>query len=273
MDTEAILGQLRRPGITWSVRAFDIDSGDELISHQPALALDTASIGKVFLLHSVLRLEQEGALALEEMVRRRPSEWMDNSGLWYLMQADSLSIYDLCALIGAVSDNAATNTLCRRVGLDVVRSHTRELGINDSSLDDMVRWPIPTGFPPHLSTGSAGELGWFMAALARNELLTEAGCDTLRRWLGAGMDCSMVAAPLNLDPLAHHFYDRGIWLWNKTGTTSSVRCDIGVIASPARRVAYAALANWERGTDRRDEALATMHEMGVLLREHVEVSR
>lgn len=273
MNTEVILARLERPGIDWSVRAFDIDTGDELLSFQSTLPLDTASIGKVFLLHSVLRLEAEGSLSLEEQVTRRPSEWMDNSGLWYLMQADTLSIYDICALIGAVSDNAATNTLCRRVGLDVVRAHTRELGLKDSSLDDIVRWPIPTGFPPNLSTGSATELAWFMAALARNEVLSEAGCDTLRRWLGAGMDCSMVAAPLNLDPLAHYYYDRDVWLWNKTGTTSAVRCDIGVISSPQRRVAYAVLANWERGTDQRDEALATMHCIGELLQNHVKGSR
>lgn len=270
MDTDTLLERLHAPGINWSVRAVDIDSGEELISHRSSLALDTASIGKIFLLHSVLRLEAEGSLGLEEQLTRRPNEAMDNSGLWYLMQANTLSIYDVCALIGAVSDNAATNTLCRRVGLDLVRSHTRELGINDSSLDDVVRWPIPSGFPPNLSTGSAAELSWFMAALAKNELLDRSGCDTLRRWLGAGMDCSMVAAPLNLDPLAHYFYDRGIWLWNKTGTTSSVRCDIGVIDSGQRRIAYAALANWERGTDHRDRALATMYDIGVLLREALE---
>lgn len=256
-------------GITWSAKAVDLDSGHVLFEQGEHLALDTASIGKVFLLHTVLELEQRGELRLDEPVTRRPSEWMDNSGLWYLLQADTLSIYDLCALIGAVSDNAATNTMCRRVGLDAVHASTAALGYTESSLDDIVRWPIPTGFPPNLSTGSARELTDFVARVARNEVLTEAGCDTLRRWLGAGMDCSMVASAWGLDPLAHYFYDRDIWMWNKTGTTSRVRGDIGVVMSPKRRVAYSVLANWERGSDHRDEALATMREAGDVIRDHL----
>lgn len=270
MERQQILDRLGAGGITWSVNAFDIDSGAEVLSYEPKGALDTASIGKVFLLHSVLRLEAEGLLDLEEQVTRRPNERMDNSGLWHLLQADTLSIYDLCTLIGAVSDNAATNTMCRRVGLDLIRAHTSDLGMVDSSLDDIVRWPIPAGFPPHLSTGSAMELSGFVSRLSRNELLDAAGCDTLRRWLGAGVDCSMVASSLNFDPLAHDFYDRGLWLWNKTGTTSSVRGDIGMLSTHGHRVAYAVLANWERGTDHRDAAMATMRDIGVLLRGHLQ---
>lgn len=270
MEHQEILDRLEKPDITWSVHAFDIDSGADVLSYAPTRALDTASIGKVFLLHSVLRLEAEGALQLEEKITRRPNEWMDNSGLWHLLQTDTLSVYDLCALIGAVSDNAATNTMCRRVGLDLVHAYTNELGIVDSSLDDIVRWPIPAGFPPRLSTGNAGELSGFVSRLARNELLDASGCDTLRRWLGAGVDCSMVASSMNFDPLAHDFYDRDLWLWNKTGTTSRVRGDIGVLSTPARRVAYSVLANWERGTDHRDAAMATMRGVGVFLRGHVQ---
>lgn len=272
MERQQILDRLDSPGIAWSVSAFDIDSGAEVLSYKPDRALDTASVGKVFLLHSVLRLEAEGRLNLEEQVTRRPNEWMDNSGLWHQLQAGTLSIYDICTLIGAVSDNAATNTMCRRVGLDVIHAHTRELGIRSSSLNDIVRWPVPAGFPTSLSTGCATELSGFVSRLARNELLDAAGCDTLRRWLGAGVDCSMVASTFNFDPLAHDYYDRGLWLWNKTGTTSSVRADIGVLSTSESRVAYAVLANWERGSDHRDAAMDAMRDVGVLLRGHVQGS-
>ncbi|QTX05916.1 serine hydrolase [Agromyces archimandritae] len=256
-------------GLVWSATAFDLDDGEVLFAHETGRVLKTASIGKVFLLHTVLEEELAGRLSLDEPVTRRPSDWMDDSGLWYLMQASTLSIYDLCALIGAVSDNHATNTLVRRVGIEAVQASTEALGYRDSALHDMIRWPRPPGAPQTLSSGTAAELSDFVARLARKELLTPEACDMFRRWLGAGMDCSMVPSGFGLDPLAHDFFDRGLWVWNKTGTMSTVRADIGVVMSPERRVAYAVLANWAPGEDRRDEALAVMREAGLAIREHV----
>jgi len=254
-------------GTRWSVLAIDIDSGETLARLDPERVLDTASVGKVFLLHRLLAEVDAGARTLEERVTRRPSEWMDNSGLWYLLQADTLSLYDVAALIGAVSDNAATNTLCRVIGLPAVQQHTAELGYTHSGLDDIVRWPIPAGAPPTLSHGNAEELVRFVARTAKAEDLSPASADTLQRWLGAGMDLSMVASAFGLDPLAHYSYDRGIWLWNKTGTISNVRADIGLVMSGERRIAYAALANWERGADARDGVLASMRGLGELIRQ------
>lgn len=233
-------------GVRWSAFAVDIDSGETLFSSHPERVLDTASIGKLFLLHTVLDQADHGRLDLTERVERLPFEMIDDSGLWYLLHADALSIYDICVLIGAASDNSATNVLCRRIGLDAVRAHTRELGYEHSGLDDIVRWPIPPGMPGTLSHGTAAELVRFVGELARSERLSASSADILRRWLGAGMDCSMVASAFNFDPLAHFRYDHGTWLWNKTGTISTVRGDVGVAMSRTRRIAYAVLANWGR---------------------------
>lgn len=252
--------------IQWSALAYDVDSGERLFEHDSEQSLNTASIGKIFLLHTLLQEVDNGTRKLEDRVTRQPAEWMDNSGIWYLLQADELSLYDVAAFIGAVSDNAATNTMCRVVGLDKVAAHTAELGYQHSGLDDIVRWPMPPGKPKKLSHGSAAELSDFCARLSRDEDLSVASCDILKRWLGAGMDLSMVASAFNLDPLAHYFFDRDVWLWNKTGTISTARADIGVVMSPTRRVAYAVLANWSRDTDRRDDVMATMRAAGERIR-------
>ncbi|MDN6513665.1 MAG: class A beta-lactamase-related serine hydrolase [Acidipropionibacterium jensenii] len=257
-------------GVRWSARAVDIDSGQLLAELDPDRVQDTASVGKIFMLHRLLHEVDAGRRSLEDRVTRRPAEWMDNSGLWYLLQQNDLSLYDVAALIGAVSDNAATNTLVRVIGLDVVQQHTRELGYRDSGLDDCVRWPIPPGAPRTLSHGTAAELVRFCARLARGQDLSRSSADVLQRWLGAGMDLSMVASAFGLDPLAHYYFDRDIWLWNKTGTIGVVRADIGVVMSPRRRIGYAVLANWDRsvqvGEGVRDEVLAAMADVGRALR-------
>lgn len=103
-------------------------------------------------------------------------------------------------------------------------------------------------------------------AIADGDGLTEASRDVLLQWLGAGADMSMVAQPFNLDPLDHDFFDRGVWLWNKTGTLSSVRSDVGMVMSPDRRIAYAVTAQWDSGADPRDEVLAAMAAVGALIR-------
>lgn len=255
-------------GVTVAATAFDVDSGDVLFQHQPDRVLRTASIGKLFLLHAVLELADRGELDLEERVARRPSDGVEDSGLWYLLEADALTVYDLCALIGAASDNLATNVLVRRLGLAAVHASTAGLGIRDSALHDVVR-PQRTRFgAATLSSGTAAELAGFVARVARREILTPESCDVLRRWLAGGMDLSMVPAPLGLDPLAHDGFDRDLWLWNKTGTTSVVRGDVGVLSSPERRVAYAVLVNWDEG-DRRDDAFDVMHAVGRELRSYV----
>lgn len=240
--------------------------GDIVFAHRPDEPLNTASIGKVFLLHRLLTEVDAGARSLEERVTRRPVEWMDNSGLWYLLQADELSLYDVATLIGAASDNAATNTLLRVIGLDAVQDHTRRLGYTASALDDIVRWPLPPGAPRTLSHATARELVRFVTRTARADDLSPSSADTLQRWLGAGMDLSMVASAFGLDPLAHYSFDRDVWLWNKTGTISTVRADMGLVMSPTRRIAYAVIVNWPSGAPARDAVLATMRSAGELLR-------
>ncbi|MBT8798379.1 serine hydrolase [Microbacterium flavum] len=261
----------RVDGLVVSAFAVDVDSNAVLFEHGADVVLNTASVGKVFLLHRLLTEVDAGVRSLEDRVARRPVEWMDNSGLWYLLQADELSLYDVAALIGAVSDNAATNTLTRVIGLPVVQEHTRASGYLASGLDDIVRWPLPPGAPRTLSHATARELVRFVGRAARGDDLTAASADTLQRWLGAGMDLSMVASAFGLDPLAHYYFDRDIWLWNKTGTISTVRADMGLVMSPTRRIAYAVLVNWPAGIPARDEVLAMMRTAGDLLRSELAV--
>ena len=69
------------PGVEFSAVAVDIDTGRTLFSHAPDRVLSTASIAKIFLLHAALRMVDRGELSLDERLRRRPSERVDESGL------------------------------------------------------------------------------------------------------------------------------------------------------------------------------------------------
>ncbi|WCE39598.1 class A beta-lactamase-related serine hydrolase [Brevibacterium sp. BDJS002] len=252
----------RLPGVRFSALAFDVDSGERVFAHHENDELDTASMGKVFLLHTALQMHVNGNLNLQERLSRRPSERVDESGIWYLMEQDDLSIYDVAVLVGAFSDNFATNVLIRRIGLENVARQVEDLGYRNSGLHDFLRWPRPAKAPRTLSTGTAAEISDFMARHAKDEFWDESTNEIFRRWLGAGADTSMVASAFDLDPLAHYNYQRDVWVWNKTGTNGTIRADAGIAMTPTRRVAYAVFANWEKDTDRVVDVMPIMREAG-----------
>jgi len=253
--------------VEWSVLVADIE-GRTLAARDEHRMLRTASVGKVFLLVHVARLAVTGDLDLNQRVAWLDDERVEDSGLWYRLDQRDLTVRDLCILVGAVSDNLATNALVRLAGKGLTAT-TEALGYSRSALLDRVRDHRGPGDAPTLSVGTAAELADLMGRLHRGEVFGPAVSGTVLDWLRANTDLSMVAAAFDLDPLAHTEPDRGIRLANKTGTISTVRADVGVVEGPAATVAYAVLASWADGEDHRDAVLRDMRGIGRLIRDHV----
>jgi beta-lactamase class A len=248
--------------VRWSVSLRD-GTGTEVAAHHARRVLSTASIGKLLLLVEVARQCETGSLDEDEPLGRPVHGAVADSGIWQHLQVERLSVEDLATLVGSVSDNLATNALLARVGLERVRTVAAALGMRHTRLLDSVRRHRGVAHPPRLSEGCATELSLLMADLGGGTLLSPEVGRRLDRWLSPGMDLSMVAAPLHLDPLAHVDEDRGLLLRNKTGTDSGVRADVGVVRGPTGSVSYAVIANWDPRTgDRRDEVLERMHAIG-----------
>lgn len=256
---------------TVSAHVKDLTTGETLWQHDSHRVLKTASVGKVFLLAEVARRFEDRTLDPDEIVVATVEDRVADSGILYLLRQQDLRIEDLCLLIGAVSDNMATNMLLRRLGLEVVQSATRDLGFTESGLRDIVRLDRPKDDPLTLSVGNAAELCEFVARVEGGAIHSAAVSERVRRWLGVNTDLSMVAQAFGLDPLAHTDADHGFELWNKTGTISDARIDIGCVGHTAsgRRVAYAVLANWTWGEDHRDPVLAAMQRIGLEVRQHL----
>jgi beta-lactamase class A len=263
---------VRLPDLTpadWSVRVVDLADGSTLASLDEGRVLRTASVGKLFLLVEAARQATAGELDLAERVRWQADERVEDSGLWYLLDQRELSVRDLCLLVGAVSDNLATNVLVRVVGLPAVSARTAALGYTDSGLLDRVRDQRGPSHAPTLSVGTAADLSDLMGRLHGGEVVDREVSAMVLRWLAVNTDLSMVASAFGLDPLAHAEPDRGLRLVNKTGTISTARADVGVVEGPRATVAYAALANWSPDDDQRDAVLAGMREVGRAIRGYV----
>jgi len=249
----------------------DAATSEILVSEEPELVLRTASIGKLFLLIEIARQSEAGELDLGEELPRTDEDLVADSGLWHLMSRDTFTIDDLCWLIGGVSDNLATNVLVRRIGIEAVTATSTSLGFVRSALLDRVRDDRGLDDPWTLSAGSAEELSELMARLHRGDIVSPEASARVLRWIAANTDLSMVAATFGLDPLAHAEPDRGVTLINKTGTISTVRADVGIVATPAGEVAYAVVASWpdDAARDPRDRVLAEMAAIGAAIRRHV----
>lgn len=233
------LGDLAYDGAQVSAAITDLDSGRTLVAIDERIVLPTASIGKILLLVEVSARLTERDFSGYGILDKTPRDAIGVSGIWQHLQAPSLPVADLATLVGATSDNLATNVLLRQVGLDAVRARTETLGLQRTALLDLVRDSRGPDDAPQLSVGSTAELAWLFAALARGEVVDTLSSSRVLGWLSLNADLSMVASAFGLDPLSHRGADHGILLVNKTGTDAGVRSEAGVLRGPRAAVAYA----------------------------------
>ncbi len=268
--TFAALGRLAYEGAQVSASAVDLNTGRTLLAIDDRIVLPTASIGKLLLLIEVsARLtarEFSGYGILDKTAR----DAVGDSGMWQHLQAPSLPVADLAALVGGTSDNLATNVLLRQVGLDAVRARTESLGLARTALLDLVRDSRGPDDAPQLSVGSTAELSWLFAALARNEIVDQLTSQRVMGWLSLNSDLSMVASAFGLDPLSHRGVDHDTLLVNKTGTDRGVRAEAGALRGSNRAVAYAVSVQFnDDGLPARLRVLEAMRTGGLDLLEYV----
>jgi len=257
--------------VTWSIRIVDAGTGAVLAEHTPDPQCETASIGKIFLLIEVARRLADGSLSADQVVPIPAEHIVEDSGLLYRMLNQSLCVYDAALLVGAFSDNLATNALIALCGLDEVRAVAPELGYADTALHDYIRSERTPDLPWTPSFGTAAELADVMRRLGAGDVISPEVSDQVLTWLAANADTSMVADALLLDPLAHAEPEyQDMVLRHKTGSTSFARIDTGHLEGPAASVAYAVAANWKGSAeDLRAPVIDAMRAIGEQLRAHV----
>lgn len=247
----AALGQLAYEGARVSASVIDLNTGRPVLAIDDRIVLPTASVGKILLLIEVSARMTAGDPSVHGIIERSSLDPVADSGLWRHLQVPALPIGDLAALVGASSDNLATNALIERVGLAAVRARGESLGLARTALLDVVRNSRGPDDAPQLSVGSTAELSRLFAALARHEAVDSVTSQRVMGWLSLGTDLSMVASAFGLDPLAHRGEDHGTLLVNKTGTDAGVRAEVGALRGASKAVSYAVTVQFT------DDALAT----------------
>lgn len=248
--------------VRWSVFVAPVGQPESPWAQEdPDLVLPTASVGKLVLLGELARQIEAGSIDPAERVTWTDEDFLHDSGLWHVLDQRDLTIADAARLVGAVSDNMATNVLLRRVGLPAVRTYGERLGLPPLELLDFVREERDLSVPGvawTLSVGSARSLWNYMDLLAAGQI-----SPLVAQWLSLDTDLSMVASAFLLDPLAHTPYDADdVLLINKTGTLNQVRADVGLVESAGLRVGYAAIAEFDPAAGELAPVMARMRQIG-----------
>ena len=253
-----------------SASVVDLESGATLVAIDDKIVLPTASVGKILLLIEVSARLTDRDFSGYGILDKTARDSVGDSGIWQHLQAPSLPVADLASLVGATSDNLATNVLLRQIGLPAVRARTESLGLLRTALLDLVRDSRGPDDAPQLSVGSTAELTWLFGALARGEVVDQLTSSRVLGWLSLNSDLSLVASAFGLDPLSHRGADHGLQLVNKTGTDHGVRSEVGVLRGPRGAVAYAVSVQFnDSGVAARLRVLDAMRSVGFELLEHV----
>lgn len=271
MDLDELLADTREQGAQWSISIRRDEEPSAFAEHGSSTLLRTASVAKVFVLVELADRLARNAIDAGQLVDRRDTVAVHDSGIWHAMHVDRLPVVDLALLVGAVSDNWATNALIDVCGLDRIQARAAAMAPGGSMLHDYVRNHRTAGMPETLSHGCADD---WAAVVQRLYFGDDAVGRDVLSWLAQDADLSMVAAAFDLDPLAHDVEDLGLRLWHKTGTDDGVRADVGVLRSSSAVVSYAVICNWPRtGPDLRRPVLATMRRIGDKIRSVALASR
>jgi beta-lactamase class A len=269
-STFGALGRLAYEGAQVSASAVDLNSGKTLLAIDDRIVLPTASIGKILLLIEVSARLTSRDFSGFAILDKTPRDAVGDSGIWQHLQAPSLPVADLATLVGASSDNLATNVLLRQVGLNAVRARTESLGLMRTALLDLVRDSRGPDDAPQLSVGSTAELAWLFGALARHEIVDALTSQRVMGWLSLNSDLSQVASAFGLDPLSHRGADHNMLLVNKTGTDSGVRAEAGALRGANRAVSYAVSVQFnDDGLPARLRVLDALRTVGYDLLEYV----
>lgn len=235
----AALGDLAYQGARVSATVLDLVTGLPLLAIDDRVALPTASVGKVLLLIETAARITTRDPSIPTILDKTPDDAIADSGLWHRMQVPTLPLGDMGLLVGAASDNVATNVLLRHIGIEAVRMRAESLGLTRTALLDRVRMTRGPDDAPQLSVGSTAELAWLFYALARGQVVDSVTSQRVLDWLSLNADLSMVASAFGLDPLSHRSSSHGLQLINKTGTDDGVRSDVGLLQGRRAGAAYA----------------------------------
>lgn len=200
------------------------------LSNDHSLTLDadevfpTASTIKIAILAELYRQAQQGKLKLTDGYTLQQSDLVGGSGISSALTpgVTKLTLRDVAALMVSVSDNAMTNVLIDRVGMDNVNALLDSLGLTHTRLRRKMM-DIKAAGEGRENVATPRELMQLLEALYRGKVLNKQFTDDYFSLLGIHKE-SYILRELPED----------LRIANKPGELEGVRNDCGVVFTGTR---------------------------------------
>lgn len=230
----------------------------ERMEVNPDVRFPAASIVKLPVLSALYRAQSEGRLNLRDTAELSREDLTGGSGVLKLLTPGLvLTLYDLAALMIAVSDNTATNLLIDRLGFDFISASMKEDGMRQSALCNKLQ-TVPAAFNGRNEI-TAGDVAEWYTRLARGALVSLWASHQMIEVLKQQQYLNKIPGRLpDPDPGVRG----GLPLWQfagKTGMVQQVEHDSGILYLPGASFLVVAL------TRQCPDAIPVLQELGWMI--------
>lgn len=228
-----------------AVAVKQLKTGEEFQyrAHEP---MPTASLIKLPIMIEAYRQADAGRLLLDRMVTLREEDKVPGSGILttHFSAGAQLSLRDVIRLMIVYSDNTATNLVLDQIGLSATNETLESLGWPNTKIHAKVFRRESSILPERserfgLGSTTAAEMVAILEQLHLGSIASEAAC---RAMLDNLYHCS------EQEMLTRHL-PAGTRVAHKSGAVTHVRCEAGMIESPAGPLAVCVLT--DENVDRR----------------------
>ena len=179
-----------------------------------------ASVIKIPVMIEAFRAQEDGELSLEEMHALRDEERMPSCGTLKAMHTGiEMTLLDLVKLMIIVSDNAATNIMISRLGIENVNKTLCSLGCEKTRLNRLLFDSAASkkGIKNYIT---AGEMGMLLEKLWRGEVVSkETSAQMMEILLDQRLNGKL---PFFIDSM-------GIDIAHKTGEDDGITNDVAIV--------------------------------------------
>ena len=199
----------------------DLVSGDSF-GYREKDMFQAASVIKLPIYAVVMKLWAEGKLSLSEKILCRDEDKLPPCGALYFFTGDvEVDISTLCGLMITISDNAATNLLIRRFGIDFLNAQFKEIGLKDTHIERLL-FDAESSAKGLENRIVPAEIGALLESIYRHTFINE--------------EVSARMEKLLLEQQINHkipgYLPEGTPVAHKTGEDDGITNDVGVVYGP-----------------------------------------
>jgi beta-lactamase class A len=223
----------------------DLKTGDHYFLHEDEVFAQASSI-KITVLTNLYLQAQQGKLKLTDLYTVQSSDLVPDSDIMNGLTpgVTRLTLRDLATMMVAVSDNAATNVLIDRVGMDNVNAMLDTLSLSHTRLRRKMM-DLEAAKQGRENISTPREMMTLLDAIYRGKVLNKESTEDFFKVLSTNKD-SWIPRDLPAD----------LKIANKPGSLEAVRNDSGIVFVEGRPYAICVMTGYLRNERDGEEAIS-----------------